>query len=377
MAAEESDLERTEPASQKRLDDAREQGNVARSPELTSVAVLGAALAGLWFSGEGAVKGLARLTAQGLSLDAGVVRDSTTMLSRLSYFTTEALLIGAPLLVLTVVAALAAPMAVSGWSFSVSALQPKFDRISPVQGLSRMFSMRGLAELGKALLKAILIGAVSCLVLWHAKDAMLDLATQPFDLAAGTLARLVMVSVFSIAAVMILIAGIDVPLQLWQHAKGLRMTKEEVKREAKESDGDPHVKAAMRQQAREMARKRMMADVPKADVIVTNPTHYAVALRYSENMQAPIVVAKGVELVAARIRGVGEQHRVPILEAAPLARALFKHTEIGQQIPEKLYTAVAEVLAYVFQLRTHGVNGLAPLGAVDVPAELDPLAVAR
>ncbi len=375
--AEDSNLERTEPASQKRLDDARQEGNVARSPELTSVAVLGAALAGLWFSGEGAVKGLARLTAQGLSIDSNVVRDSSAMVSRLGDFTTEALLIGAPLLVLTVVAALAAPMAVSGWSFSVAALQPKFDRISPVQGLSRMFSMRGLAELGKALLKAILIGAVSCLVLWQAKDAMLDLATQPFDLAIATLARLVLVSVFSIAAVMILIAGVDVPLQLWQHAKGLRMTKEEVKREAKESDGDPHMKAAIRQQQREMARKRMMADVPTADVIVTNPTHYAVALRYSENMQAPIVVAKGVELVAARIRGVAEQNHVPILEAAPLARALFKHTEIGQQIPEKLYTAVAEVLAYVFQLRSHGVSGLAPLGEVDVPRELDPLAAAQ
>lgn len=377
MAAEDSNLERTEPASQKRLDDARQEGNVARSPELTSVAVLGAALAGLWFSGEGAVKGLARLTAQGLSLDASVVRDSSAMVSRLGYFTTEALLISAPLLVLTVVAALAAPMAVSGWSFSVTALQPKFDRISPVQGLSRMFSMLGLAELGKALLKAILIGAVSCLVLWQAKDAMLDLAIQPFGLASETLARLVMASVFSIAAVMILIAGVDVPLQLWQHAKGLRMTKEEVKREAKESDGDPHMKAAIRQQQREMARKRMMAEVPKADVIVTNPTHYAVALRYSENMQAPIVVAKGVELVAARIRGLAEQNHVPILEAPPLARALFKHTEIGQQIPEKLYTAVAEVLAYVFQLRSGGVNGLAPLGEVYVPAELDPLEAAR
>jgi flagellar biosynthetic protein FlhB len=187
--------------------------------------------------------------------------------------------------------------------------------------------------------------------------------------------RLVMVSVFSIAAVMIVIAGVDVPLQLWQHAKGLRMTKEEVKREHKESEGDPHMKAAIRQLQRAAARKRMMADVPTADVIVTNPTHYAVALRYADNMAAPIVVAKGADLVAARIRGIAESHNVPILEAAPLARALFKHTDIGHPIHEQLYTAVAEVLAYVFQLRS-GVAAVAPLGEIEVPKELDPLAAA-
>ena len=374
--AEESDLERTEPASQKRLDDAREKGQVARSPELTSVAVLAAALSGLWFYGEEATYGFARLTAQGLTLDSSVVRDSGAMISRLSSFTTEALLLAAPLLGLTVIAALAAPMAVSGWSFSVSALAPKFDRVSPVQGLSRMFSMRGLAELGKAMLKALLIGAISCLVLWHAKDSMLALAGQPFETALGIMGRLVMVSVFSIAAVMVVIAGVDVPLQLWQHAKGLRMTKEEVKREQKESEGDPHMKAAIRQLQRAAARKRMMADVPQADVVVTNPTHYAVALRYADNMAAPIVVAKGADLVAARIRGIAESNNVPILEAAPLARALFKHTEIGEPIHEQLYTAVAEVLAYVFQLRSHGAGSVTPLGEVAVPAELDPLAAA-
>ncbi len=375
--AEDSHLERTEPASPRKLEQAREQGNVARSPELTSLAVLGAALAGLWFGGESAVKGLIRLTAQGLTLDAAAVHDSASMISRLHDFTLEALFIGGPLLGATVIAALVAPLAVSGWSFSATALQPKFDRINPLQGFSRMFSTRSLAELGKALLKASLIGAVACLVLWQSKDAMLQLAGQPFESAIGTLGSMVMVSVFSVAGVMILIACADVPLQLWQHAKGLRMTLEEVKREHKESEGDPHVKAAIRAQQRAAAKKRMMADVPKADVIVTNPTHYAVALKYSDTMAAPMVVAKGVDLVAANIRGIAEQHHVPILEAPPLARALFAHTEIGQQIPEKLYTAVAEVLAYVFQLRTHGSYAVKPLGDVEVPSELDPLAVTQ
>ena len=374
MASQDTQQEdRTEPASQKRLDDAREQGQVARSPELTSLAVLAAALGGLWFYGGNAAQGLAQLTKQGLTLDSAFIRDSGAMSGRLYDFTVQALLIGAPLLIVTVIAALVAPLAVSGWSFSTSALLPKFSRVSPVQGFSRMFSLRGLAELGKALLKATLVGAIAALVLWQAKDGMLALAGQPFEAALPTLGRMVMVNVVAIAAVMVVIAGVDVPLQLWQHAKGLRMTKEEVKREMKESEGDPHIKAAIRQQQRQNAKRRMMSDVPTADVIVTNPTHYAVALKYSETMQAPTVVAKGADLVAARIRGVAEEHRVPILEAPPLARALYTHTDIGEQIPEQLYTAVAEVLAYVFQLRTHGISGLAPLGEVDVPAELDPL----
>ena len=373
--AEESGLERTEPASPRRLEQAREEGQIARSPELSAFAVLVAALGGLWFYGQSAVQGLMRLTAQGLTLDAAAVRDTASMASRLHDLSMDALVIGAPVLGVTVIAALAAPMALSGWSFAPNALLPKFSRLSPVQGFSRMFSLRGLSELGKALLKSALIGGVACLVLWNAKDSMLDLATQPFDVAMGSLGHLVMTSVLAIAAVMIVIAGVDVPMQLWQHAKQLRMTREEVKRETKESEGDPHVKAAIRAQQRAAARKRMMADVPKADVIVTNPTHYAVALRYSETMAAPMVVAKGVDLLAARIRGIGEQNHVPILEAPPLARALYAHTEIGQQIPEKLYTAVAEVLAYVFQLKTHGTAGLKPLGEVEVPADLDPMAV--
>jgi flagellar biosynthesis protein FlhB len=186
-----------------------------------------------------------------------------------------------------------------------------------------------------------------------------------------------MVSVLTVAAVMSLIAALDVPLQLWQYAKNLRMTREELKQEHKESEGDPHLKAAIRQQQRAAARRRMMADVPKADVIVTNPTHFAVALKYEESMRAPTVVAKGADLVAARIRGLAEVNHVPILEAPPLARALYTHTEIGQQIPEQLYTAVAEVLAYVFQLRNHGAAGLKPLGDIDVPSELDPMAQAK
>jgi flagellar biosynthetic protein FlhB len=371
MAAD-SELERTEPASQKRLEDARAEGNIARSPELSAFAVTISAMAVIWFMGGPLMDGMKRLMVSGLTLDPAVVREPGAMTERLYAFASEALMIGAPLMIVTVLAALIAPMAIGGWSFVPSAATPKFSRINPVSGLGRMFSVRGLVELGKALLKAGLIGSVGALVLWGARDSMLELAGQPFESAVGTMGNLVIVSTFSIAAVLSLIAAVDVPYQLWQYAKQLRMTKEDVKQEYKEAEGDPHVKAAIRRQMRDAAKKRMMADVPKADVIVTNPTHYAVALKYDESMRAPTVIAKGADLLAARIRGVAEQANVPILEAPPLARALFTHTDLGQQIPEKLYTAVAEVLAYVFQLKTYGASGMQPLGAIEVPADMDP-----
>ena len=375
--AEDSDLEKTESASQRRLDDARAEGTIARSPELSAFAVTMSALAMIWFSGEALITGLKQIMTRGLTLDLDVAREPAAMSARLYDAATSALAVGGPLLAVTVFAALVAPLAIGGFSFAPASIAPKFSRIDPMAGLGRMFSMHGITELGKALMKAGLIGGVAALVLWKSRDSMLELASQRPDAAMGALAHLVMVSVLSIAAVMILLALVDVPLQLWRHAKQLRMTKEEVKREAKESDGDPHVRAAMRAMQRDAAKKRMMADVPKADVIVTNPTHYAVALRYDETMRAPTVIAKGADLIAATIRGVAENHRIPILEAPPLARALFHHTDIGQQIPEKLYTAVAEVLAYVFQLRSHGASEVKPLGDVDVPAELDPLAGAK
>lgn len=370
--AEESHLERTEPASPRRLEQAREEGNIARSPELSAFAVVAAALAAFWFYGETLMSGLKRLTARGLTLDASAVRDPAAMGARLYELSSEALSLSAPLLTVTVIAALVAPLAIGGWSFAPSAILPKFSRISPVSGFQRMLSIRGIADLGKALLKAGLIGGVGLLVLWKGKDAMLDLAGQPFETALTAAAGLVLMSVLTVAAVMSAIAAVDVPLQLWQYARNLRMTREDVKREHKETEGDPHVKAAIRAQQRAAARKRMMAEIPKASVVVTNPTHFAVALRYESSMRAPVVVAKGADLLAARIRGVAELHHVPILEAPPLARALYTHTDLGEQIPEKLYTAVAEVLAYVFQLRS-GVTGLKPLGDLRVPPELDPL----
>ncbi len=257
---------------------------------------------------------------------------------------------------------------------------PKFDRINPIKGLGRIFSVNSLIELVKAILKTVVIGSVAALVIWHNKESVMALLTVPVHVGISHTGDFLVMSFLLTIGAMILIVVIDVPYKIWEHAKQLRMTKEEIRKESKDSEGDPFVKARIRGLQREAARRRMMSEIPKADVIVTNPTHYAVALRYkSETMRAPTVVAKGVHLLAARIRELAEEHRIPILEAPPLARALYHHAELESEIPEKLYTAVAEVLAYVFQLRRYNeYGGAAPKPPVDVPvpAELDPAQLA-
>jgi flagellar biosynthetic protein FlhB len=206
---------------------------------------------------------------------------------------------------------------------------------------------------------------------------MLALSTEPLTAGSAHLADLLLVGFISIVCALVVIALIDVPYVLWHYSNKLKMTREEVRQEAKESEGDPHVKGRIRQMQREMARRRMMSEVPGADVVVTNPTHYAVALKYAEGKnRAPVVVAKGADEVAAKIREIAAEHKVALLEAPPLARALYKHTELGDEIPAALYTAVAEVLAYVFQLRAYGKQGGVRPSVpteLDVPAELDPL----
>jgi flagellar biosynthetic protein FlhB len=238
-----------------------------------------------------------------------------------------------------------------------------------------VISWGGVVEMFKAVFKAGLIGGVAFWVLWQDVDGIIALASQPLESGLSNLVGLVGFTFMAVSASMLLIVAIDVPYQLWNHAKQLKMTKEEVRQESRETEGDPHVKARIRQLQREAARRRMMSEVPKADVIVTNPTHYSVALRYQEKkMGAPQVVAKGSGLLALRIRELGEENQVPVLEAPSLARALFRHAELGQEIPARLYTAVAEVLAYVYQLRqyrTYGGKQPDVPQSLPVPPELD------
>ncbi|MHB0984622.1 MAG: flagellar biosynthesis protein FlhB [Sulfuricella sp.] len=374
--AEDSDLERTEPASSRRIEQAREKGQIARSRELATFTVLLAAGGGLMLMGPQLMDTLAGLMRSGLTLDRAAAFDPLLLLPRLHQLALSVLYAFFPFLLLMVVAAIMAPLVMGGWLFSFQALQPDFSRLDPLKGFGRLFSSTSLVELVKALAKSALIGGVALWVFWHHKEAMFALAGESLNQSAAHLGSLLGAAFLYIVASLLLIVAIDVPFQLWEHARKLKMTKEEVRQENKEMEGSPEVKAHIRRMQRELARGRMMAEVPKADVIVTNPTHYAVALRYQDKAHAaPVVVAKGSALLAARIRELGEEHHVPILEAPPLARALFRHAELGEEIPSALYTAVAEVLAYVYQLRNYeaGVGEQPrPPQHLPVPPDLDP-----
>jgi flagellar biosynthetic protein FlhB len=264
--------------------------------------------------------------------------------------------------------------------FTFKPLMPDFNRLDPLQGLSRIVSLQGVVEMLKAIIKTALIGGVAAWVVWSNIGAVLGLVAEPLNSGMVHLVRLAGSSFLIMAGSMTLVAVIDVPFQVWDHGRKLRMTREEVRQENRETEGDPQVKQRIRSQQREMARRRMMSEIPKADVVVTNPTHYAVALRYQgDAMHAPQVVAKGSHLLAQRIGEIAREHKVPVLEAPPLARALYRHAELGDEVPAALYTAVAEVLAYVYQLRRQQESGgplPLPPGVLPVPRELDPGAAA-
>lgn len=374
--AEDSDLEKTEQPSERKLEQAKEKGQLARSRELSTFTVLISGGAVLWFMGSMLTQHMVKLLHDGLTFKQDLAFNSALLTPRLYELAVDMLLVFSPLLLAVFLAAAFSPLLLNGWSFSTEALQPKFSRLNPISGIGRMFSVHSLVELGKALAKSIVVGGIGAWVIWHNKDAVLALSSQTMDAAIPQLGHLVGLSFMAVVGAMFLIVLVDVPFQLWEHNKKLMMTKEEVRQESKETEGDPMVKGRIRSLQREAARRRMMAAIPTADVVVTNPTHYAVALKYSEDgMRAPIVVAKGSDLMAKRIREVASEHHVPILEAPPLARALHKHTELGDAIPEALYTAVAEVLAYVYQLKRYQKQGGArPIepDSLPVPAALDP-----
>jgi len=374
--AEDSDLEKTEQPSQRRLDQAREEGQAARSRELSTFSVLFAGGAGLWLMGSTLSAQLIKLLRDGLTLDATLAFNDDLLLPRLHTLSLEVLVAFLPFLLLLLVTAALSPLLLNGWIFSLKPLQPNLSKLNPITGIGRMFSINSLVELGKAIAKSLVVGGIGAWAIWHNKDSVMMLIAEPLTAALPHLGHLLWMSFVTIMGGLFLIASVDVPFQLWEHNKKLKMTKEEVRQEARESEGDPQVKGRIRSMQREMARRRMMSKIPTADVVVTNPTHYAVALRYSEQgMGAPIVVAKGSHLLAARIREIAMKNNVPILEAPPLARALHKHTELGQAIPEALYNAVAEVLAYVYQLRRYRQgSGVMPDAPHDlpVPPQLDP-----
>jgi flagellar biosynthetic protein FlhB len=375
--ADESDVERNFPATPRRLEQARERGQVARSRELATAGVALAAAGGAVGFGPALGAACADLMRRGLSLSRDAAFSDALMLGMLGDLASASLTALLPLLLVLVAATLLSPLALSGWVFAPQALVPDFKRLNPVKGLANLFSTHGLAELAKAILKCVLIGTIGAWTIAHAWSEMSALSGQAGVAGIVQVGGTIGTALFALAGGLVAIAMIDVPYQYWRYHRELRMSREEIRQEMREMEGDPQLKARVRSLQRQAARGRMMAQVPAATVIVTNPTHFAVALDWREGaMRAPRVVAKGAGLVALKIREIGAAHGVPVLEAPPLARALHKHAELDAEIPPALYAAVAQVLAWVHQLRRSRETG-APVPAepqsLDVPGELDPL----
>ncbi len=371
--AEEQAQERTEEPTPKRLREAREKGQVPRSRELNTTLVLLTGAFAFFFSGPFMLSRLEALVIEGFSIDRATIFDTQALPAVLFSALGDALLLLAPLLAFLLLASVLGPLSLGGWAFSVEAVKPKLEKLDPIKGLGRIFSLKGLMELVKTLAKFVVVTAAAALVLWMSESELLQLGGQPLGTALEHTAQMLLWGFFVLTGVLVLIAAVDVPFQLWEHHRQLRMTRQEVKDELKETEGNPEMRARVRQIQREMAQQRMMAEVPKADVVITNPTHFAVALKYDQQRSAaPRVVARGADLVAQEIRSIALQANVPVFEAPPLARALYWNTRLGQEIPAELYLAVAQVLAYIYQLREFRRGGAYPQPPthLEVPPEM-------
>jgi len=353
VAESESGQERSEEATGKRKDKAREEGQVARSRELNTMFILMAGSGGLIMYGPRLVEALRNLMRFNLDLPRAVAFDTHLIVLHLLNSTMAVGNAVLPLLGLLLVAALAGPILMGGWLFSPDALMPKASRINPLEGIKRIFSVTAVVELIKSIVKFIVLAGIAFTLISSKKTHLLALSMQPLETALADAWHMAAWAVLGVSSGMIVVALIDVPYQLFDHNTKLKMTKQEIKEEMKDSEGRPEVKSRIRQLQRELARRRMMQAVPKADVIITNPEHFSVALRYdSTNRGAPVVVAKGSDQIAMKIREIANAHHVPLLPAPVLARALYFTTEIDSEIPAPLYLAVAQVLAYVFQVKT-------------------------
>ena len=371
MAEEQQGQERSEQPTAKRLTEARKKGQVARSRELNTLLVMLASATALWLLSGPAMSGLTALFSDALSPTGDVLRQAELVPNHLMQVMLSAFMLISPFLAITVVAALAGPALMGGLLFSADAIAFKAEKLDPIKGLGRVFSTKGLIELVKALLKFFLVLGVAVLIYKFMEREVMALITLDVVEGITRSGSMIMVALVLLSATLVLIAAIDVPYQLWSHNKQMRMTKQEVKDESKETDGRPEVKARVRQLQREASQRRMLQDVPDADVVITNPTHYSVALKYDKDgTGAPRVVAKGQDLIALKIRTIAIEHDVAIYEEPPLARALHGTTEIGDEIPGPLFLAVARVLAYVYHLRKSAPTDYIPRPApVELPSE--------
>lgn len=350
--SESSSQDKTERATPKREREAREKGQLARSRELTTAVLIAGGAAVLAGQGADMVREAAQLMRNAFDIQAAEIATTADMPRVLGHLLRAGLMVVAPILLLGFFAAIAGPLLLGGWNFSSQALMPQFSRLNPVTGLGRIFSGRAVMDLALGLVKVFVLGGITATVLWSQRAEFPRLAQMDVVSTIATLGGMVMSLLIWLSLGLAIIAALDVPWQVFRHRKEMRMTKQEVREEYKQSEGKPEVKGRIRQLQQEMARGRMMDAVPTADVIITNPTHYAVALKYAAGtMRAPRVVAKGADVIAAKIRELGSEHRVPIVSAPPLARALYRSVDLDQEIPGALFQAVAQVLTYVYQLR--------------------------
>lgn len=373
MAESESGADKSEEPTGKRLEESRKKGQIARSKELNTLAVTLTGTMALIIFGAYMGNVLMDIMRGNFSLPREVLMSERSMALYLLASGKEALLAMQPFLIALLIASIVGPIALGGWLFSTEALQPKASRMNPLAGLKRMFSVQALVELLKALAKFLVILAVALVVLSVDQDDLLAIANEPIEPAILHSLKVVGWSAFWLSCGLILIAAVDAPFQLWSHKQKLKMTKQEVRDEYKDTEGKPEVKGRIRQLQREMAERRMMQAVPQADVVITNPTHFAVALKYDpEKGGAPLLLAKGGDFLALKIREIAQEHKVMVLESPGLARAVYYSTELDQEIPAGLYLAVAQVLAYVYQLRQYQVGkGKRPGPLPDLPIPPD------
>lgn len=374
--ADDSSQDKQLPATARKLEKAKEEGQVVRSKDLGHFLVVLAAtgvllgLVPVW------VAHLQKMLLAGLRFDARTVASPDMMVERLGVWALEGLMVVIPFALGIALASVVASVVAGGWVMSFKVIQPKFSKLNPLAGLGRVFSKQQLIDALKASLMGLILGIAGVSFLYKAWPRLVDLLAMPLPAAIATLGGTLGEVLGSMLLVIAAFAIIDLPLQRFMFAKRMRMSHQDVKDEFKQQEGNQEVKGRIKQLMREQARKRMLAAVPTADLVVMNPTHYAVALKYDEgSMGAPRVVAKGLDLIALKIRDIATENRVPVLEAPPLARALYANTELEQEVPVALYTAVAQVMAYVFQLR-QALSGEAPMPGnlpdLDVPTELDP-----
>ncbi|MFW0758816.1 flagellar biosynthesis protein FlhB [Pseudomonas sp. H11T01] len=373
MAESESGQDKTEDPTEKRKQDSREKGEVARSKELNTLAVMLAGAGGLLIYGGALAQDLLEIMRLNFSLPREVLLNNGSMIQYLLHSGKIALMAVQPILTVLLIAAVLGPISLGGWLFAGSSLAPKFSRMNPASGLKRMFSSTALIELLKAFAKFLIVLCVALSVLSSDIDDLLRIAHEPLEQAIIHSVQVVGWSTLWIACGLLVIAAVDVPVQLYQSHKKLLMTKQEIRDEHKDQEGRPEVKQRIRQLQREMSQRRMMAAIPEADVVITNPTHYAVALKYDpEKGNAPVLLAKGSDFLALKIREVAVANNVLLLESPALARSIYYSTELEQEIPAGLYLAVAQVLAYVYQIRQHRAGkGKRPDPLKDLPIPLD------